>query len=110
MYLSTSKVSQSRRESEDITVHDPLGHEHHITVEEALDEVMIESERTRHDAMMGMLGLDPNKLDFDYEKHFPEHNLPPIEEDIIPPGANHQPRPVRDALTQKVQVVTETAV
>ena len=78
-------------------------------MEEALDEVMIESERTRHDAMMGMLGLDPNKLDFDYEKHFPEHNLPPIEEDIIPPGANRQPRPVRDALTQNVQV-TETAV
>ena len=77
-------------------------------MEEALDEVMIESERTRHDTMMAMLGLDPNKLDFDYEKHFPEHNLPPIEEDIIPTGANRQPRPVRAALTQKVQVTEIT--
>ena len=63
-------------------------------MEEALDELMEESERTRHDAMMGMLGLDPNKLDYDYEKHFPEHDLPAIEEDIVLPFANSKPRPV----------------
>ena len=43
-------------------------------MEEALEEVMIESERHRNHSMMGMFGLDPNKLDFDYEKHFPEQD------------------------------------
>ena len=99
MRLLTLKISQSRRESEDILLHDDDGHEHHITVEEALDEVMIESERTRHYTMKGMLGLDPNRLELDYEKNFPEHDLPPIEEDIIPPGVNRQPRPVRAAFS-----------
>ena len=71
-------------------------------MDEALDAVMIQSERTRHNSMMGMLGLDPNKLEFDYEKHFPEHDLPPdlpiIEEDSIPSGVNLKPRPVGIAL------------
>ena len=71
-------------------------------MDEALDAVMIQSERTRRNSMMGMLGLDPNKLEFDYEKHFPEHYLPPdlpiIEEDSIPSGVNLKPRPVRRAL------------
>ena len=97
------KVSRSRRESEEIIVHDNDGHEHHITVEEALEEVMVESERTRHHSMMGMLGLDPNKLDFDYEKHFPEHDFLQVHDDnYLPPGANSRPRPVRaDFLTFK---------
>ena len=71
-------------------------------MDEALDAVMIQSERKRRKSMMGMLGLDPNKLEFDYEKHFPEHDLPPdlpiIEEDSIPSGVNLKSRPVRSAL------------
>ena len=90
------KVSRSRRESEEIIVHDSDGHEHHITVEEALEEVMVESERTRHHSMMGMFGHRPNKLDFDYEKHFPEHDFLQVHDDnYLPPGANSRPRPVR---------------
>ena len=67
-------------------------------MEEALEEVMVESERTRHHSMMGMFGLDPNKLDFDYEKHFPEHDFLQVHgDDNLPPGANGRPRPVRAA-------------
>ena len=91
------KVSRRHGESEEIIVHDNKGHEHHITVEEALEEVMIESERKRHHSMMGMLGYDPNKLDFDYEKHFPEHDFDFLQVHDEYPGANHRPRPVRAA-------------
>jgi len=99
------KASPSHWDSEDIIVHGPEGHEHHITVDEALDAVMIQSERKRRNSMMGMLGLDPNKLEFDYEKHFPEHELPPdlpmIEEDSIPSGVNLKPRPSQSSLLLK---------
>ena len=68
-------------------------------MEEAVEEVMVESERNRIHSMMGMFGLDPNKLDFDYEKHFTEHDLPPSFEEVnLPPRAYRMPRPVRAAL------------
>ena len=77
-------------------MHDSHGHEQHKTVEEALEEVMVESKRTQKHSMMGMFGLDPNKLDFDYEKHFPQHDfLQVYDDDYQPPGANRRPRPVR---------------
>ena len=60
---------------------------------------MVESKRTQKHSMMGMFGLDPNKLDFDYEKHFPEHDfLQVYDDDYQPPGANRRPRPVRDGI------------
>ena len=99
--LSLSKVSRDRREveSDEIIVHDDHGHEHHIPVEEALEQVMVATERKRHHSMMGMLGLDANRLDFDYERHFPEHDLPNDvlkvhDEDFLPPGVDSRPRPV----------------
>ena len=52
---------------------DEHGQEQHKTLEAAMDEVIVQSERVRNHSMMGMFGLDPNKLDFDYERHFPEH-------------------------------------
>ena len=113
-HFPCTKASPSHWDSEDIIVHDPEGHERHITVDEALDAVMIQSERTRHNSMMGMLGLDPNKLEFDYEKHFPEHELPPdlpiIEEDSIPSGVNLKPRPVRNSLIPAKNVCTANLI
>ena len=87
-------------------MHDSHGHEQHKTVEEALEEVMVESKRTQKHSMMGMFGLDPNKLDFDYEKHFPEHDfLQVYDDDYQPPGANRRPRPVRDRIFYFVPLV-----
>ena len=74
-----------------------------------MDEVIVQSERVRNHSMMGMFGLDPNKLDFDYERHFPEHEfistLPEVSHDLdravvhdllhLPHEANlDKPRPV----------------
>ena len=87
-------------------MHDSHGHEQHKTVEEALEEVMVESKRTQKHSMMGMFGLNPNKLDFDYEKHFPEHDfLQVYDDDYQPPGANRRPRPVRDRVFYFVPLV-----
>merc|ERR1719188_2582731 len=96
------QVTRKRRESEEIIVHDSHGHEQHKTVEEALEEVMVESKRTQKHSMMGMFGLNPNKLDFDYEKHFPEHDfLQVYDDDYHPPGANRRPRPSQTSLLLK---------
>ena len=69
-----------------------------------MDEVIVQSERVRNHSMMGMFGHDPNKLDFDYERHFPEHEYVstlemPHDTLDLPPEANFdKPRPVSVSL------------